>query len=71
MMVTFVSQCEKNALKKTRRVLDAFANRIGDNVWQTLITQDGLNAVKKLSWSSVHCRTGSLESWASVMGSSC
>ncbi len=48
MMVTFVSQCEKNALKKTRRVLDAFANRIGDNVWQTIITQDGLNAVKKL-----------------------
>ena len=26
-MVTFVSQCEKNALKKTRRVLDAFATR--------------------------------------------
>ncbi len=48
MMVTFVSQCEKNALKKTRRVLDAFANRIGDNVWQTIITQEGLNAVKKL-----------------------
>ncbi|WP_281648860.1 type I-F CRISPR-associated helicase Cas3f [Parendozoicomonas sp. Alg238-R29] len=48
MMVTFVSQCEKNALKKTRRVLDAFANRIGDNVWQTVMTQDGLNAVKKL-----------------------
>ncbi|PJC67895.1 MAG: DEAD/DEAH box helicase, partial [Zetaproteobacteria bacterium CG_4_8_14_3_um_filter_59_5] len=24
MMVTFISQCEKNALKKTRRVLDAF-----------------------------------------------
>lgn len=48
MMVTFVSQCEKNALKKTRRVLDAFADRIGDNTWQTLITQDGLNAVKKL-----------------------
>ncbi len=48
MMVTFVSQCEKNALKKTRRVLDAFANRIGDNTWQTLITADGLLAVKKL-----------------------
>ena len=48
MMVTFVSQCEKNALKKTRRVLDAFANRIGDNTWQTIITNDGLNAVKKL-----------------------
>jgi CRISPR-associated endonuclease/helicase Cas3 len=48
MMVTFVSQCEKNSLKKTRRVLDAFANRIGDNTWQTLITEEGLKAVKKL-----------------------
>ena len=48
MMVTFVSQCEKNALKKTRRVLDAFANRIGDNTWQTVITNDGLQTVKKL-----------------------
>jgi len=48
MMVTFVSQCEKNALTKTRRVLDAFANRIGDNTWQTLITEDGLITVKKM-----------------------
>lgn len=48
MMVTFVSLCEKNALKKTRRVLDAFADRIGDNTWQTVITKEGLLAVKKL-----------------------
>ena len=48
MMVTFVSQCEKKSLNKTRRVLDAFANRIGDNTWQTVITQEGLQAVKKL-----------------------
>ena len=48
MMVTFISQCEKNALKKTRRVLDAFADRIGDNTWQTLITEEGLNTVKKM-----------------------
>lgn len=48
MMVTFVSQCEKNALPKTRRVLDSFANRIGDNCWQTVITEEGLDAVKKL-----------------------
>ena len=48
MMVTFVSQCEKNALKKSRRVLDAFANRIGNRTWQTVITNDGLQAVKKL-----------------------
>ncbi|WP_434353403.1 CRISPR-associated helicase Cas3' [Psychrobacter sp. HD31] len=48
MIVTFISQCEKSALKRTRRVLDAFANRIGDNVWQTAITEEGLNTVKRL-----------------------
>lgn len=48
MMVTFVSQCEKKALNRSRRVLDAFANRIGNNAWQTVITQEGLLAVKKL-----------------------
>ncbi|TXH53517.1 MAG: hypothetical protein E6Q89_09275 [Bacteroidia bacterium] len=48
MIVTFVSQCEKKALPRTRRVLDAFANRIGDNTWQTVITEDGLAAIKNL-----------------------
>ena len=48
MMVTFISQCEKKALTRTRRVLDSFADRIGDNTWQTVITQEGLGAVKKL-----------------------
>ncbi len=48
MMVTFISQCEKKALDRSRRVLDAFANRIGNNTWQTIITEDGLIAVKTL-----------------------
>ena len=48
MFVTFVSQCEKKSLSRTRRILDAFANRIGDNVWQTAITEDGLQTVKQL-----------------------
>ena len=48
MLVTFISQCEKKALNRTRRILDAFANRVGDNVWQTAITEDGLDTVKKL-----------------------
>ncbi|MBN2647125.1 MAG: CRISPR-associated endonuclease Cas3'' [Thiotrichales bacterium] len=48
MMVTFVSECEKKALNRTRRVLDAFANRIGNRTWQTVITEEGLQAVKKL-----------------------
>lgn len=48
MIVTFVSQCEKKAQKRTRRILDSFANRIGDSVWQTAITSDGLDMVAKL-----------------------
>ncbi len=48
MMVTIISQCEKKALARTRRVLDAFANRIGDNTWQTVITEEGLVTLKKL-----------------------
>lgn len=48
MIVTFISQCEKKSLNKTRRVLDAFANRIGNRTWQTPITTEGLLAVKAL-----------------------
>lgn len=48
MMVLLVSECEKKALPRTRRVLDAFADRIGSNTWRTVITQDGLTALKKL-----------------------
>ena len=47
-MVTFVSECEKKALRNTRRVLDSFANRIGHNTWQTAITEEGLITVKRL-----------------------
>lgn len=46
MIVTFVSQCQKNSLKITRQILDCYANRIGERTWQTVITQEGLNAVK-------------------------
>ncbi len=48
MMVTFVSECEKKALPKTRRILDSFANRIGSRTWQSIVTEEGLAAIKKL-----------------------
>ncbi len=48
MMVVFQSECEKNSLQRTRRVLDSFANRIGQRSWQTVITAEGLDAVRKL-----------------------
>ena len=48
MIVVFVSECEKNALKKTRQILDCFAERIGSNTWKTRITMEGLKSVKLL-----------------------
>lgn len=48
MIVLFVSQCDKQAIKRTSRVLDSFADRIGDRTWRTIITEEGLQAVKKL-----------------------
>ncbi|RKS87684.1 CRISPR-associated endonuclease/helicase Cas3 [Orbus hercynius] len=48
MIVTLISQCEKKALARTRRILDAFADRIGDNTWQTVITLEGLQAIRRM-----------------------
>lgn len=48
MNILLVSQCQKNALKETRRILDQFAERCGDRVWQTPITQAGLSTLKAM-----------------------
>ena len=45
MMVIFVSRSDKKAVKTTRWILDAFAERIGNDVWQTVITSEGLKMV--------------------------
>ena len=48
MNVLLVSQCDKRALTKTRRILDQFAERRGDRTWQTPITSDGLDTLRQL-----------------------
>lgn len=48
MNILLVSQCSKNALKETRRVLDQFAERRGARTWQTPITWEGLATLRKL-----------------------
>ena len=48
MNVLLVSQCDKRALTETRRILDQFADRRGDRTWQTPITQDGLETLRRL-----------------------
>lgn len=48
MNILLISQCNKNALKETRRILDQFAERRGDRTWQTPITKAGLETLRKL-----------------------
>ena len=48
MNILIVSQCSKKALLETRRILDQFAERKGERTWQTAITQQGLDTVRKL-----------------------
>ena len=48
MNVVFISQCTKRALTETCRILDQFAERRGERTWQTPITQDGLDTVRRL-----------------------
>ncbi|MGO3712709.1 type I-F CRISPR-associated helicase Cas3f [Alcaligenes aquatilis] len=48
MNILLVSQCAKQALAQTRRILDQFAERRGERTWQTAITQAGLDTLRKL-----------------------
>lgn len=48
MMVIFTSRSEKKAIYTVRRILDSFADRIGNDTWKTVITQEGLLTVQAL-----------------------
>ncbi|KAB7624018.1 type I-F CRISPR-associated helicase Cas3f [Alkalilimnicola sp. S0819] len=63
MNVLLVSQCDKNALKESRRVLDQFAERKGDRTWQTAITQEGLNTLRRLLRKSARRNTAVACHW--------
>ena len=45
MHIVLISQCEKKAILRTARVLDAYAVRHGDRTWVTPITKNGLDAL--------------------------
>lgn len=48
MNVLLISECTKNALTETRRILDQFAERRGERTWQTAITRQGLETLHRL-----------------------
>ncbi len=63
MNVLLVSECEKNALKETRRILDQFAERCGTRTWRTHITQVGLETLRKLLKSTARKNTAVACHW--------
>ncbi|WP_215842088.1 type I-F CRISPR-associated helicase Cas3f [Acidithiobacillus montserratensis] len=46
MDVVLISACQKNAIRRTRAVLDRYAFRMGDSTWSTPITQEGLHSLQ-------------------------
>lgn len=48
MNILLVSECSGRAINETRRILDQFAERRGERTWQTPITMEGLNALRRL-----------------------
>jgi len=48
MNILLISECSKNALTETRRIIDQFAERRGERTWQTTITMQGLDTLRAL-----------------------
>lgn len=48
MNILLICECDKRALKETRRILDQFAERRGERTWQTPITKEGLTTLHRL-----------------------
>ncbi|SHE98586.1 CRISPR-associated helicase, Cas3 family [Lampropedia hyalina DSM 16112] len=63
MNILLISQCHKNALTETRRILDQFAERRGERTWQTAITQAGLDTLRKLLRQSARKNTAVACHW--------
>lgn len=63
MNVLLISQCDKRALTETRRILDQFAERRGERTWQTPITRDGLDTLRRLLRQSARKNTAVACHW--------
>lgn len=46
MHIVLVSECEKKAIAKTRAILDSYAVRVGQRVWITPISSEGLTEIR-------------------------
>ncbi|MGD9945938.1 MAG: type I-F CRISPR-associated helicase Cas3f [Bradyrhizobium sp.] len=63
MNILLISECDKRALTETRRILDQFAERRGERSWQTPITQEGLDTLRRLLRKSARKNTAVACHW--------
>lgn len=63
MNILLISQCSGHALPATRRILDQFAERRGERTWQTPITQQGLETLRRLLRKSARRNTAVACHW--------
>lgn len=70
MNVLIVSQCTKKAREQSCRIIDQFAERMGDSCWQTAITQEGLATLRKLLRKTARRNTAVACHWLKKSGQS-
>ncbi|MTH48178.1 type I-F CRISPR-associated helicase Cas3f [Intestinirhabdus alba] len=70
MNVLIISRCSKHAREESCRILDQFAERTGDAAWQTIITFEGANTLRRLLRKSARRNTAVACHWLKKNGQS-
>ncbi|NTX68620.1 type I-F CRISPR-associated helicase Cas3 [Lelliottia amnigena] len=68
MNILLISRCTKNAREQSCRIIDQFAERTGDAAWQTTITLEGVNTLRKLLRKSARRNTAVACHWLKKNG---
>lgn len=70
MNVFIISRCTKRARDESCRIIDQFAERMGDSAWQTQITLEGLNTLCRLLRKTARRNTAVACHWQKKSGQS-
>lgn len=70
MNVLIISQCTKKAREESCRIIDQFAERMGDSAWQTAITMEGLATLRRLLRKTARRNTAVACHWLKKSGQS-